>query len=387
MGATDGRVYLDWNATAPLRPEARAAMLDAFGVVGNASSVHAEGRTARALVEVARRDVAALVGAEPHEVIFTSGGTEANATALAPIPGDRPTRLVVSAVEHPSVAAGGRFPAAAIRVGPVDGDGVVDLAALADIVADAVRDGAVPLVALMLANNETGVVEPVAAAAEIVRAAGGRLHVDAVQAAGRLPVDIAALGADTLSLSAHKLGGPGGIGALVARDGRAVVPLVVGGGQEGRRRGGTENVAGIVGFAAAARAAQAGLAEMSRLGRIRDWLESALVPMCSNVVVFGRGAPRLPNTSAFAVPGVAAETALIALDLDGVAVSAGSACASGKVAASPVLAAMGVPADLARCAVRVSLGWDTGEAEAARFLAAFGKLIDRLGRAHAGRAA
>jgi len=387
MGATEGRVYLDWNATAPLRPEARAAMLDAFGLVGNASSVHGEGRRARALIETARHDVAALVGAESAEVVFTSGGTEANVTALAPIPDGRPTRLIVSAVEHPSVAAGGRFAAADVRTASVDGDGLVDLAALAGLVDAAVRDGAMPLVALMLANNETGVVEPVAAAAGIVHAAGGLLHVDAVQAAGRIPVDIAALGADTLALSAHKLGGPAGVGALVVREGRAVAPLVTGGGQEGRRRSGTENLAGIAGFAAAARAARAGLPEMSQLGRIRDWLESALVPMCSNVVVFGGAASRLPNTSAFAVPGVAAEMALIALDLDGVAVSAGAACASGKVAASPVLAAMGVPPEVARCALRVSLGWATGEAEVARFLAAYRKLIGRLGTAHVGRAA
>jgi cysteine desulfurase len=386
MIAAGDRVYLDWNATAPLRPAAREAMLAAMALPGNPSSIHAEGRKARALLEEARRAVADLVGADPSGVVFTSGGTEANVTALAPIEGARPTVPVLSAVEHPSVLAGGRFSREAIRLAPVDGDGVIDLAALAGIVEEVAAAGAVPLVALMLANNETGVVEPVAAAAEIAHAAGGRLHVDAVQAAGRIAVDLGGLGADMLALSGHKFGAPKGVGALILRPGLDPVPLVSGGGQEGRRRAGTENLVGIAGFGAAARAAAAGLAEMTRLERLRDWLEAALTPISGATVVFGRAASRLPNTSAFAVPSVRSETAVIALDLEGFAVSAGAACSSGKVAASATLAAMRVPDDLARGAIRVSLGWDTTEEEVARFAAAWGRVVERSG-ASVGRAA
>jgi len=385
-GGSD-RVYLDWNATAPLAPAARAAVLAALEAGGNPSSVHGEGRRARAIVEAARREVAALVGADPAGVVFTSGGTEANVTALAPIPGDRPTVLVVSAVEHPSVAAGGRFSRRDVRVAPVDGDGVVDLAALAAIVDRVAAEGARPLVALMLANNETGVVQPVAAAAAIVHAAGGRLHVDAVQAAGRIPVDLAATGADTLALSGHKLGAPAGIGALVCAPGVDPVPLATGGGQEMRRRAGTENLAGIAGFGAAARAARDGLADSPAVARLRDWLESAIIPIYTGTTVFGRAAPRLPNTAAFAVPGTLAETIVMALDLEGIAVSSGAACSSGKVSASAVLAAMGVPDGLARGAVRVSLGRTTTEAEVARFVAAWRTVIGRFDAARVGRAA
>jgi cysteine desulfurase len=382
-----GRSYLDWAAGAPLRPAARDAVCAALDLVGNPSSVHSEGRRARAAVETARSAVAALVGAAGGKVVFTSGATEANVMALSPsLCGIGAPLLLFSAVEHPSVAAGGRFAAGELAVVPVDGHGLVRLDRLSERLADAAVAGSRPLVSLMLANNETGVIQPVCEAARIVHDAGGLLHVDAVQAAGRVPVSMADLGADLLSLSSHKLGGPKGAGALVLRDGLALAPLLTGGGQEMRKRAGTEAVPAIAGFGAAAREAEASLAEMPRLSALRDWLEGELDTICGETIVFGRGAPRLPTTSCFAVPGLAAETAVIALDLDGVAVSSGSACSSGKVAASAVLAAMGVPGELARGAIRVSLGWETQEDDVARFLAAWRKLVVRL-RPSVGRAA
>jgi cysteine desulfurase len=388
-GASAGtpRSYLDWAASAPLRPVAREAVCAALDLPGNPSSVHAEGRQARAAVEASRTAVAALVGAPAAEVVFTSGATEANVTALSPaLCGAGEPLLLVSAIEHPSVAAGGRFRPDDVAVVPVDGDGVVRLDRLADMLEAATACGQRPLVSLMLANNETGVVQPVAEAARLVHAAGGLLHVDAVQAAGRMPVDMVALGADLLSLSSHKIGGPKGVGALVVRPGVSVPPLLTGGGQERRRRAGTEAVPMIAGFGAAAAAARVDLEEIHRCGRLRDWLEADLDTMCDATVVFGRNAQRLPTTSCFAVPGVAAETAVIALDLDGVAVSSGAACSSGKVAASAVLSAMGVPGELARGAIRVSLGWETQEDDVARFLAAWRKLVARL-RPSVGQAA
>lgn len=385
--APQRRSYLDWAASAPLRPVAREAVCAALELAGNPSSVHAEGRRARAAVETARSAVAALVGAQAGEVVFTSGATEANVAALSPaLCGDGRPLLIVSAVEHPSVAAGGRFHDADKAVLPVDADGVADLDRLAMLLQEAASQARRPLLSLMLANNETGVVQPVAEAARMVHEAGGLVHVDAVQAAGRMPVDMADLGADLMSLSAHKLGGPKGVGALIIRDGLSLEPLLTGGGQERRRRAGTEAVPAIAGFGAAARAAFEEIPEMQRLGALRDWLEAALDTICGETVVFGRSATRLPTTSCFAVPGIAAETAVIALDLDGVAVSSGAACSSGKVAASSVLAAMGVPMGLARGAIRVSLGWETREEDVARFLTAWRKLVDRI-RPSVGRAA
>jgi cysteine desulfurase len=377
------RVYLDWNATAPLRAEAREAMIAALDEAGNPSSVHAEGRAARRLVEDARRRVAALVGAEPADVLFTSGGTEANALALAPGHGGAgPRVLLVSAIEHPSVLAGGRFAADGVIKVPVGADGCVDLAALERQLSMVERDGRGPaLVSLMQANNETGVVQPVAAAADIVHRAGGLLHVDAVQGAGRIPCDISALGVDLLTLSGHKIGGPKGVGALVRRTGAAnwPEPLIKGGGQERGARAGTENVAAIAGFAAAAAAAARELeAEHRRLATLRDCLETGLKADFPTVTIFGAEVERLPNTTLFAVPGAKAETAVIGLDLAGVAVSSGAACSSGKVAASHVLAAMGVAGALARGAVRVSLGYATQEADIDRCLAAWRRLAQTL---------
>jgi len=392
---TGHRAYLDWNATAPLRPEARAAMLAALASAGNPSSIHAEGRAARAVVEEARRQVAALVGAEPRNVFFTSGGTEANIMALTPAlanGGDRlpRDRLLVSAVEHPSVRCGGRFPTAAVEEVAVGTDGRLDLAALEQRLDALGRAGARPLVSLMLANNETGVIQPVAEAAALVHVAGGLLHVDAVQAAGKIPCDIAALGADLMTLSAHKLGGPKGVGALIRR-GEALHladPLIRGGGQERGARAGTENVAGIAGFGAAA--ADAGIAldqEHPRIAGLRAQLETGVKSISPTAVVFGAPVARLPNTTLFAVPGVRAETALIALDLDGIAVSSGSACSSGKVAASHVLAAMGVAPSLAAGAIRVSLGFSNTEEDVNSFLTAWNKLVSALPRGGHGMAA
>ncbi|MEJ2625676.1 MAG: cysteine desulfurase family protein [Pseudolabrys sp.] len=367
------RAYFDWNATAPLREEARDALAAALGATGNASSVHAEGRAARALVEDARAAVAALVGAEAKNVTFTSGATEANMLALTraleagaeKAPRDR---LFVSAVEHPSVLSGGRFAPEQVTELAVDGDGLVDLAALERALAGAER----PLVSVMLANNETGVIQPIAEIAEIVHLANGLLHVDAVQAPGRIDCNMAALGADLVSLSAHKLGGPQGAGALIRRDGIHISePLIRGGGQERGQRAGTENVAGIAGFGAAAAAAAVRTtaeADASRMAALRDRLEVGLKAATPEIVIFGADAPRLPNTTLFAAPGLKAETALIAFDLNGIALSSGSACSSGKVAASHVLAAMGVASDLARGALRVSLGRSTTEAQVEQFL-------------------
>jgi cysteine desulfurase len=389
------RAYLDWNATAPLRPEARAALVAACELVGNPSSVHAEGRAARALIEEARRQVAALVGAEPRNVTFTSGGTEANLTALSPAleqGSDRAPRdrLLLSAIEHPSVRCGGRFPAAATEEVPVTGDGRIELAALEQRLAAVSRAGGRPLVAIMLANNETGVIQPIREAAGLVHQSGGLLHVDAVQAVGKIPCAITEMGADFIAVSAHKLGGPKGVGALIRRDEglHLADPLVRGGGQERAGRAGTENAAGIAAFGAAAVAAAAGLShERARIAALRDRLEAGLRAISPDAAIFGAGVERLPNTTFFAVPGIKAETALIALDLDGVAVSSGSACSSGKVAASHVLAAMGVADELARGAIRVSLGFSTQDEEVKCFLDAWNKLVSALPKRRHGIAA
>jgi cysteine desulfurase len=380
------RAYFDWNATAPLRREAQQALQDALALTGNPSSVHAEGRAARHQIERARQQVAKLAGARPAEVIFTSSGTEANMLALTPAietaTEKRPRdRLLISAIEHSSIRAGGRFPREAIADIPAAADGRVNLAALADIVAETSR----PLVSIMLANNETGVVQPVAEAAAIVHAAGGLLHVDAVQAAGRIVCDINALGADLLTLSAHKIGGAKGVGALVRanEDIHFADPLIRGGGQERGARAGTENVAGIAAFGAAAAAAHRQLAaEAADMLALRDLLEEGLRATSPQAVIFGEAAERLPNTTLFALAGVKAETAVIALDLEGIAVSSGAACSSGKVQPSHVLAAMGVSAPLVRGAVRVSLGWTTAKTDVEHFLRAWRKVVNALSKEH-----
>jgi cysteine desulfurase len=371
------RSYLDYNATAPLRAEVRAAFSEALSLYGNPSSVHEEGRAARAAIEAARGKVAKLVGARAEDVIFTSGGTEANALALAAQAGEA-WHCYLSAVEHPSVLAGGRFYRETTTHIPATADGVVDLDVLARELEKHKRGGWRPFVSLMAANNETGAIQPVAEAANIVHGAGGLLHSDAVQAAGRMPIDIGAIGADMLSLSAHKMGGPKGVGALVLRHGVSVEPLLKGGGQERRRRAGTENVAGIVGFGVAAELAAADLARVEAIAKLRDALEAGALAVAPDAVVLSGRVARLPNTTCIAVPGAKAETLVIGLDLAGVAVSSGSACSSGKVEASHVLSAMGVSPELAQGAIRVSLGFGTGNTDIERFLLAFGELIKRL---------
>ena len=368
------RTYLDWNATAPLRTAARSATLAALDATGNPSSVHAEGRAARRLIEEARERVAALVAAEPRNVVFTSGGTEANMLALTPA--SARARLLVSAIEHPSVLAGGRFQAAAVERLPVNGSGQIDLSALERRVAVSgdKAQASQMLVSLMLANNETGVVQPISQVARLVHAAGFLLHVDAVQAVGRISCDINALGADLLTVSGHKIGAPKGVGALIRRDAALAIadPLIKGGGQERGARAGTENVAGIAGFGAAAAAALADLAaDRERMIALRDRLEARLEAASPEIVIFGAETERVPNTTLFSMPGMKAETAIIAFDLEGVAVSAGAACSSGKVQPSHVLAAMGVPPPLARGAIRVSLGPTTTEFEIDRFIDAW----------------
>ena len=383
------RAYFDWNATAPLRPEARAAMLAALDLTGNASSVHAEGRAARALIEKARAQVAALVGGVARNVTFTAGATEANMLALTPAlePGGRKAprdRLFVSAIEHPSVRSGGRFPAEAVDELPVTGDGLLDPAALERSLQQSER----PLVSVMLANNETGVIQPIAAIAAIVHAANGLLHVDAVQGAGRIDCSLSDLGADLISLSSHKLGGPQGAGALVRRDDLHIAaPLIRGGGQERGARAGTENIAAIAGFGAACAAADAARkADAGRMAALRDRIEAEILRLTPQAVIFGRGAARLPNTSLLTIPGLKAETAIIAFDLKGIAVSSGAACSSGTVQASHVLAAMGVEPALARGAIRISLGWSTTEHEVESLINAWMTVTSSLLKKHANAA-
>ena len=374
------RTYLDYNATAPLRAAAREAALKAMETTGNPSSVHAEGRAARRIVENARSEVARLAGVSARCVTFVSGGAEAANAALNPLFGGGPNaapldRLIVSAGEHACVLTGHRFPTA--EIAPLLPDGRVDLAWLE---AACRRPGRV-LLALQGANNETGVIQPVAEAAALVHAAGGFVFCDAVQMAGRMECDIRALGADALMLSAHKLGGLKGAGALVAaRAGISLgAPLIKGGGQERGARAGTESVAAIAAFGAAARACLAELdSEPARLIGIRDRLTIAVRSVAADGVVFAETAPRLPNTVSFAVPGVEAATLMIALDLASVAVSSGSACSSGKVAPSHVLAAMGTAPELARGAIRLSLGWASTEADVDRFAEAFAAVMARM---------
>lgn len=361
-------IYLDYNATAPLRPEARDAMAAAMESYGNPSSVHRFGREARASLEQARAGVAALVDRAPAEVVFTAGGTEADAMALR---GVASARILVSSIEHDAVLAAAPN-ADRIAVGP---DGRVNL----DHLDALLRETTGPtVVSVMWANNETGVIQPIAQVLERVHAVGALLHVDAVQGAGRLDPSVLSK-ADLISLSAHKLGGPAGVGALVVRDGVPLAPLLAGGGQEKGRRSGTENFIGIAGFAATATAVVADRPlEQDRLARLRDGMEERLRAVSPELRVLGENALRLANTSCLGLPGVAAETQVMALDLDGIAVSAGSACSSGKVKRSHVLEAM-LPADpVGGQTIRVSLGWATTEADIDRFVTAWGRMRNRL---------
>ena len=355
------RLYLDANATEPLRPAARAAVLAALDEGGNPSAVHADGRAARRRLEAARAALAQRFGAAPADVVFTSGGTEANALAIHALGAGR--RLLVGATEHPAVLAA----APGAESIPVQPDGQVDLAALAALLAA----GAPALVCLMAANNETGVLHPLAEAAALCAAHGARLHVDAVQGAR---LDLAFRG-DSMALSGHKLGGPKGAGALLLRPGLALAPLIAGGGQERGRRGGTEALPAIAGMAAATPAP----GEAARLAALRDRIEAGIAALAPEARIAGQGAPRLPNTSLILLPGAAAETQVIALDLAGIAVSAGAACSSGKVARSHVLAAMGA-GEAAGAGIRVSLPWNAPEDAPERFLEAWDAMRARLSR-------
>jgi cysteine desulfurase len=364
-------IYLDHNATSPVRPRAAEAVAEALAHVGNPSSVHRMGQDARRRMDRARARIAALVGARERDVIFLSGGTEANDLALS---GSGRERVLISAVEHPSVlnAVDGA------EVIPVDGDGVIDVDALDRMLA---ADARPALVSVMLANNETGVVQPVADVARIARAHGALAHTDAVQAVGRMPVSLAALGVHMLTLSAHKIGGPQGIGALVTGGGATLSARIRGGGQEQGLRAGTENVPGIAGFGAAAEAAMGELDRMPALAALRERLEDGIKMIAPEARCIGARAARIPNTSCIAMPGVSAETQVMALDLAGIAVSAGAACSSGTVEASHVLEAMGEPE--AANAIRVSLGWTSRSDDVQRFLEAWGALYGRAGRAAA----
>ncbi|MBT3239085.1 MAG: cysteine desulfurase, partial [Rhodospirillaceae bacterium] len=361
-------VYLDHNATTTPRPKAVTVMVAALAEAGNPSSVHGAGREARKTIEEARSCVAALVNANPDDVIFTSGGTESNHLAIA---GCGRKRVLVSAIEHPSVRNCGG------EIVPVDRNGIVDVVELdAMLMADATP----ALVSVMLANNETGVIEPIDEIAEIARRHNALMHSDAVQAAGKIAVDFKTLGVDKMSLSAHKIGGPAGVGALIANEkARGVLKATAfGGGQERGLRQGTENIAGIAGFGAAAKAALSDLSDHAQIAKMRDRLETAIMKMSPDTIIFGADADRLPNTACFTMPGSDSDTQVMALDLAGIAVSAGSACASGKVKASGVLHAMGIDDDQAKSALRVSFGWDSKDGDVDAFLNAWGDLYERI---------
>ena len=381
------RVYLDYNATCLPRPAAKEAVAASMLAPANASSVHTEGRAARAIVEDARHQLGVLIGAEPEAIFFTSGATESNATALSPVMelAGKPSRfdvLLLSGVEHPAVRAGGSFKPEQIEYVPVDANSVIVLDALKEALAKHKKENRRAFVSVMAANNETGVLQPLRAVADLVHDADGVFHSDAVQVIGKIPFDLRESGADLLSITSHKLGGPQGIGAVVAAHRDTRVPAIMrGGGQERGRRQGTESVAAIAGFGAAAtEAGQTLTPEGSRLGALRAKIEEGVRSIAKDAVIFGERAARLPNTTFFAAPGIAAEVALIMLDLDGVALSAGSACSSGKSAASPTLQAMGVNSEIGRCAMRVSTGWNTTDADVTQFLQAFAKVYTSLNK-------
>jgi cysteine desulfurase len=384
------RLYLDWNATAPLHPAARDAVLRALDMFGNPSSVHGEGRAVRAAIEGARRQVAALVGADPAHVIFTSGATEAANMVLTPNfrMGRTPMaigHLYHSAIEHPAIREGGRFGKDRTTEIAVTADGVVDLDHMQSLLAGHDKSTGLPMVAVMLVNNETGVVQPVAEVAKIVQAHGGLLVVDAVQAAGRIALDINALGADFIIVSSHKIGGPKGAGALVSR-GEVLMPraLIHGGGQEKGHRSGTENSLAVIGFGAAAEVAVREFDERNaRISALREQLEHGMRNAAPDVVIYGADQQRVSNTTFFTLPGLKAETGQIAFDLEGVALSAGAACSSGKVGESHVLVAMGRDPKLG--ALRMSLGFSTTDEDIAKAVATFTKIAAR--RKPAGEAA
>ena len=369
------RTYLDFNATAPVRPEAVDAVSAAMAAVGNASSVHREGRAARTTLETAREQVARLIGAPAQGVVFTSGGTEANDLAICGIAaGEQAERILVSAIEHPSVLQTCHASGLAVREIAVTGEGTLNLDDLAAALGES-EDRA--LVSVMLANNETGALQPIDRVVELARDHGALVHTDAVQAAGKIGVDFAQLGVDALTLSSHKIGGPQGAGAVIVREGLKLTARLRGGGQELRRRAGTENVAAIAGFGAAAQAAHEAISRRGEIATLRGDLEGRISDRIPDAGIIAGAADRLPNTSCVAVPGVTAEYLVIALDLEGFAVSSGSACSSGKVERSHVLEAMGLDDETAECAIRISIGQDTSAAELKRFVSALATCCER----------
>jgi cysteine desulfurase len=362
------KTYLDYNATAPMRPEIAAFIAPLMTQPGNASSVHGFGREARKHIEDARETMARLLNTRPVNIVFNSGATEGNNAVLNAY---REKRVLVSSIEHSSVI-GVLTQAEKIPVTP---DGIVDMAALKTLI----HTGNKPaLISVMMVNSETGVIQPVKDIAALARECGAKIHMDAVQALGRMPVDINDLGVDYLTLSAHKFAGPQGVGCLIARDENNVPRGLVGGGQEMNRRAGTQNTAGIAGMGMAAGITAANMADNTRLQKLRDDMESAVQAICPAVTIYGRNAPRVANTSSIGLTGVDAQTQSIALDLDGVAVSWGSACSSGTFKPSHVLKAMGASDDDARSALRISMGYATTRADIDRFLSAWEKMFRKL---------
>lgn len=366
------QVYLDYNATAPMRQEVAAVMRPLLSEPLNASSVHYWGREARRHIERARQQVAATIGCEAAHILFTASATEANNLALR---GVEATQVLVSAIEHPSVRRAVDYPVLL----PVTPDGVVDVPAAARLIAISPRGA---LVSVMLANNETGAIQPVRAIAEIAHAHGALVHCDAVQAFGKMPLDFSALGVDMLTVSSHKVGGPLGAAALVIGPCLALTPLLRGGGQEMNRRAGTENVAAIAGFGVMAELARTVPPPLALWRQWRDSMEAVLRDLAPGARVMSAETERLPSTSCLTMPGVSSETQLMAFDLEGIAVSAGAACSSGRVEISPVLTAMGVGAREASTAIRVSTGWATQEEDLEQFIAAWGQIYARCGQRH-----
>lgn len=370
-------LYMDYNATAPIRPSVVQAVADAMAVVGNPSSVHTAGRSARGHVETARQNVAALAGARTRDVTFCSGGTEATNAVLR---GCGAASIVIAATEHDCGLAAAALAGVPVYTVNVDTDGLLDLADYEAKLAAAEKPA---LVSVMLVNNETGVIQPVREIAELAKQHDARMHTDAVQAAGKIMLDFNDLGVDYLTLSAHKLGGPQGVGAIVTAPTAPLKPLVAGGGQELGRRSGTENVAGVVGFGVAALEALAEIAAYQVVAALRDTFERAITggaARTGDILIAGEKAPRSPTTSCVVMPGVRGETQVMHFDLNGICVSSGSACSSGKVKVSHVLSAMDVPADDAACSLRVSLGLNATEADVARLVEAWKSLYDRAAR-------
>ena len=368
------RVYLDHNATVPMRPEVLDTMSEVLQIGGNASSVHAEGRKARQFLEVARENIARFVEGEAGGVIFTGGGTEACNLALQTrkAPAGDIKRILVSSIEHAAVLAPLDDVDISVTQLPVSEQGVVDLAALAI----ALEDPSPALVVVMAANNETGVVQPMSEIGAMVRAHGSLFFCDAIQAAGKIPLSMGDMNIDMLSLSAHKIGGAAGVGALVVRDGIILNPLIKGGGQELRRRAGTENLAGCAGFGLAARLAKENLGAFAQLSVLRDDMECQLVESFPAIAIFATQTARLPNTSCFALPNMRAETMIMSLDLAGIAVSSGAACSSGKVTRSHVLEAMGVAHNLLEGTIRISLGMSNTASDVSQLISALKGHID-----------